>query len=208
MAGAYTSVLAIVWASFACLGFVLALADCARRGALTPFNTRLRRTVLLLLLPATVGISFLQILSMMIVGLLVVAVAYAPRLLLLVGIISVISFVPNLLSGSVTFYASWLVVDVGAGIILVASAGVALVIIGFLVWLLLTPFRTFVKIVLDVSLYFGSPSYRHSLQSKLDDHLTSLNIGNRSLFIAAHSLGSVIIADSLANSAFWDRRER
>ena len=200
---AYASVLGIIWASFTCLGLLLALVDCAKRGVLMPFKTRLRRTILLSLVPATVSVTFVQVLSILIVGLVVLAVQYLPRLLLLLGIVAVVNFVPNLISGSVTFYAGWLILSVGAGIILVASTGVAVAIIGYLVWLCLTPFRTFVKMILDVSMYFGSPPYRRALQSALDDRLTSLHIGDQTLYIAAHSLGSVIIADSLVNSAFW-----
>jgi hypothetical protein len=60
------------------------------------------------------------------------------------------------------------------------------------------------KVLLDIALYVGTPSYRSSIQ----EHLTQIVAGipNRSttaIWIVAHSLGSVIALDNLTNSTAW-----
>lgn len=65
------------------------------------------------------------------------------------------------------------------------------------------------KVVLDIVRYMGSPRYRQTLQEELDKTLEVLRpaSGRRRVMICAHSLGSVIALDSLANSEAWERED-
>jgi hypothetical protein len=66
------------------------------------------------------------------------------------------------------------------------------------------------KILLDIFRYIGDPAYREALQNAFSDTLERLRgqIEGRTFVLLAHSLGSVIAADSLAMSRGWHRGDR
>jgi hypothetical protein len=63
------------------------------------------------------------------------------------------------------------------------------------------------KVLLDVSLYIGSP-VRHRIQCELNKLISSRATEGTTVWIVAHSLGSVIALDSLLHSATWRKSQR
>jgi hypothetical protein len=87
---------------------------------------------------------------------------------------------------------------------LVIAAGCFTWILGDIVHLIMGPA---LKVLLDVFRYVGDPNYRAGLQEAFDLKLESFP-RNEEIIILAHSLGSVIAADSLVNSSFWSKTRR
>lgn len=65
------------------------------------------------------------------------------------------------------------------------------------------------KVLLDIGLYVGTPSYRETIQVHLDCIVATVpDRSTTAIWIVAHSLGSVIALDSLTNSPVWMRTDR
>jgi len=60
------------------------------------------------------------------------------------------------------------------------------------------------KVLLDIALYVGTPSYRTSIQAYLSQVVAAIpDRSTTAIWVVAHSLGSVIALDSLSNSTAW-----
>jgi hypothetical protein len=65
------------------------------------------------------------------------------------------------------------------------------------------------KVLLDIGLYVGMPSYRATIQANLDRIVATIpERSTTPIWIVAHSLGSVIALDSLTNSPAWTSADR
>ncbi len=67
------------------------------------------------------------------------------------------------------------------------------------------------KVVLDIVRYMGDPPYRTRLQKALDEKIVDVAPeagGGRRIVFFAHSLGSVIVLDSLVSSSVWSSSDR
>lgn len=65
------------------------------------------------------------------------------------------------------------------------------------------------KVLLDIGLYVGMPSYRMTIQENLDRIIAAIpDRSTTAIWIVAHSLGSVIALDSLTNGDEWQSTDR
>jgi hypothetical protein len=183
------------------LGAGYAVAGAGRRrgyAALTPLTVTARRALLVLLRPVVlIALPPFALPARTAAGRWVDILKYgnAAALLLFYPVI-------RLLWGEVLPFPAYVFATNGAVVTLVVMC-----------WLAAQVTRSLVapslKILLDIFRYVSVPKYRDWIQQGLDEAIEEERKKGRRLFVLlAHSLGSVIAADSLINSVAWQPQDR
>jgi hypothetical protein len=124
---------------------------------------------------------------------------------LMIGIGTVMMLVLSVFMGSARQTLAWYIV--GPAVFLVL--GLAWLVIGQLRGRVGRAWLVSAKVLLDIALYVGSPSYRTAIQNSLASLVATIpDRSSTVIWLVAHSLGSVIALDSLTNSQVWGSDDR
>ena len=170
--------------------------------------TILRSLVTLSLRPLWVSVRRLSLLFLQPVFLLLtipVSIRFGSGIVMLLGTIvpmMFISVVLAIVTSPLTGSFEETISDIGLSLtMLIGVAAIA----GLHILLRKLWVGALLKVILDITRYVGSSTYRTKLQNALDDKIrdTRKRDSSQKIILYSHSLGSVIALDSLINSGVW-----